>query len=879
MKAIKPMSLGLLHKPYRFRQRNHLVIVALGFFRLGESAETLLAEQDAWPDIVKRLPAEQPLDMVMPKPRGEVLAAASAFAARPVTEMPVRLQVATVDKRLRVIGDRQWFYGTTPLHGITAPALFNVMPIDYSRAYGGAEHPGNPVGTGHTGRRFGALWGGNRGAMPNLEYPAQPVSGHHKPLPPAGFGPLDVRWAPRRDKSGTYDQRWLEEHAPGLAPDLDWSVFNAAPQDQQLQGYFEGGEAYRLEGLHPQKTVIEGRLPALRVRAFLQRQGAAAAEEVAMDFDTVWLFPDAELGVALYRGQVEVADSEAADATSLLLAYERTGDTPRTLEHYRQALSLRLGTGKEALIHLMNEAPLKPAPNAAALVRQEAEAREEEARALAQSQLQLDAAVAEMGDSMPEGFVAPKAELPPFGVLPRAALARGEADLSALFARIDARVAEVQADGEARLAALAATQQELRDVTGQDESPAAAPLDDNADAALERAHGLHHARRAALLVEVQPPADGVDGDALTARAAAQGAELDRQGRRAALQAVPLALGPAAAAALGAEVRRLLASGASLAGRDLAGAALAGIDLAGADLRGALLERADLRGANLAGANLGGAVLAGTLLEGARLDGASLDGASLNRVQARGASLRQVRGRNVTAMGACLAGADLTGAELEAFIGHGADLSDATLDDARLPGAVLLQIAAPRSRWRRAQLEQAILIRSDLGEADLAGARLVRCAFAESRAGGASFQGARLDNCFFGSADLAGARLARAVARMSSWRKGALAGVDLSGGLFEQCDFGEATLQGADLRGAGFNAAILSGARLGRCDGRDSEWFQSQCRKTDFRHADLGGARFMQADLSEALFAHARLADARHLPPRLDTDTGKTEVTA
>ncbi len=860
MKAIKPLSLGLLHKPYRFAGHDRLVIVALGFFRLGADNREFLNEPPQWPEVLKRLPAEQPLDMVMPKPRGEVLAAATAYApgGKPVVEMPVRIRVGAVDKRLRVVGEREWRYGTLPLHAVAAPAPFVAMPIGYERAYGGPAHPGNPIGRGHTGTRFSAFVGVNQGAMPNVEYPERPVDGHHKALPPAGFGPLDLRWAPRNRQGGRYDSRWLKEQAPGLPLDIDWRVFNAAPPDQRIEGFFQGGEPYRLEGLHPDRREIEGRLPALRVRAFAQRRDADAPEEVALKCDTVWLFPDAELGLCLYRGEIRVAESDAADLASLLLAYENTADTPRPAAHYRAALARRL-QGRDALAHMANEAPLKPEPDAAARARQAREQEDAEAERLARSQALLDAALAEAGGAMPEGTAPPKAAPPPLGVLPKAALARGDADIAGLLARADARIAQARADAKARLAELEACRAELP-------PPAPAAQPDAAGEAVARARGIPQRQRADALLDAlaDTPATAEQRAHIETLA---GNDLDRLGRLAALEPVPAPLEPAAAEALGAEARRLLGAGESLAGRDLAGANLARIQLAGADLRGAMLERADLSGANLAGANLAGAVLTGANLAGANLTGANLDGAGCNRIAARGATLRHLQGKRVLAFAACLAGADLTGARLEKLVCHQADLTGAALDGAELPGALLLQAKAAGSRWRGARLDKAVLHRADLAGADFSGARLNGCVFAEVGAAASIWRGANLEKCFFIAADLDAADLGEARAVACGWRDAGLARANLGGGRFTQCDFSGARLERARLSGARLTACILQRAHLAGCVADGLDLFQSQARMADFSGADLRGARFMQADLAQADFTHARLDQARHLPER------------
>ncbi|HWU85292.1 MAG TPA: DUF2169 domain-containing protein, partial [Rhodocyclaceae bacterium] len=101
MKIVKPLTLGVLHRPYRYRGRHRLAIAALGFFRLGQqSGDRFLTENLQWGKIAPTLPAGVPLDHVMPKARAEVMLSGSAHAdGEPVSAMQVRLQCGPVDKR------------------------------------------------------------------------------------------------------------------------------------------------------------------------------------------------------------------------------------------------------------------------------------------------------------------------------------------------------------------------------------------------------------------------------------------------------------------------------------------------------------------------------------------------------------------------------------------------------------------------------------------------------------------------------------------------------------------------------------------------------------------------------------------------------------
>ena len=82
MKIVKPLTLGLLHKPYRYKGQNHFVIAAMGFFKLGDVNERFLTENLQWPKVVQALPVGRPVDEVMPKLRGEVLLAGHAYAPK-----------------------------------------------------------------------------------------------------------------------------------------------------------------------------------------------------------------------------------------------------------------------------------------------------------------------------------------------------------------------------------------------------------------------------------------------------------------------------------------------------------------------------------------------------------------------------------------------------------------------------------------------------------------------------------------------------------------------------------------------------------------------------------------------------------------------------
>ncbi|HZX31767.1 MAG TPA: DUF2169 domain-containing protein, partial [Rhodocyclaceae bacterium] len=720
MKIVKPMTLGVLTKPYRYRRANRLAVAVYGFFRLGGAAEgRFLTENLQWPAVLANLPAEQPLDEVMPKQRGEILLSGQAHAPdrKPVTEMPVRLVCAGVDKALRVVGDRQWYYGLVPWYRVTRPQPFTAMPLGYDRAFGGPKHPGNLIGRGFNGNALAGLVGANRGLLPNVEYPGLPATRHWRRLAPAGFGPIDLRWTPRQGRGGTYDAAWLAEDAPGLARDIDWRIFNRAPEDQWLDGFFQGGESYRLEGLHPAGT-LTGTLPRARMRAFLQREGSTAIQEVPLAWDTVWFLPEGEdpahpLGVAIWHGEAEIFDSDALDVATVMVGYEDPAQ-PRDLAHYAQVFAWRTDPAQAAL-HAFNEVELAPALGEAEAAQLAAARLQAEAELVAAREALVAELLAEVNAELEDAGLPPQPapELPPPALVPPspAAIAAGDFDLSGFMDQAMQMAEDAKAQAEAARQSMAEEQAELDALLADQPSPAEDALE-AAEAAWQEA--LHKAAQPALdlvggeadsdedcrqlldLWATQPPAD--EDEAASRREAIRSLLAAKAQKRAARRASPTPavepLPATAAARLGQQILAWIGAGVCLAGRDLAGADLRGAQLAGADLREAQLEHADLRGANLKGAQLAGAVFAGARLDGADFGGASLSAANFSASRGAGAGFRDADLSGVLAIDAQWPQADLRVARLDRMTSHRLDLTGARLDGARGEGPLLPEAKLP-----------------------------------------------------------------------------------------------------------------------------------------------------------------------------------------
>src|SRR5262249_51799236 len=203
--------------------------------------------------------------------RGEVLLTGYAFppGGKPAPVTAARLAVGPVDKTIWVVGDRFW-KATGPSEAVP----YEKMPLGYDRAFGGQGYAQNPTGKGYAPVKTES--GDTVHPLPNIEIANKLItSPRERPLP-TGFGPIDPSWPQRIKKTGTYDRKWLENRYPELAEDLDPTYYNLAPEDQQIDGYWQGGERFVLENLHPEKPQIEGVVPSFRARAFVTRVDAPA---------------------------------------------------------------------------------------------------------------------------------------------------------------------------------------------------------------------------------------------------------------------------------------------------------------------------------------------------------------------------------------------------------------------------------------------------------------------------------------------------------------------------------------------------------------------------------------------------------------------------
>lgn len=205
----------------------------------------------------------------------DVFLVADAVApAAGTKELDVSFRVGSIHKRARVSGTRAWHPGALGSAAHTGPEPFDRIPLRYEHAFGGLDQSAddaanwdreakNPVGRGFRAARTKRAW--EQTLLPNIEDPADPVKHPDGRYTPVGFGPIGRHWEPRIRYVGTYDESWLSERMPLLPDDFDDRFHHAAPPDQILAGYVQGGEAVEVVGCDTDPIVFS--LPELAAAA------------------------------------------------------------------------------------------------------------------------------------------------------------------------------------------------------------------------------------------------------------------------------------------------------------------------------------------------------------------------------------------------------------------------------------------------------------------------------------------------------------------------------------------------------------------------------------------------------------------------------------
>lgn len=864
MQVVKPGQISLNTRPLTFRKTHALSIGAMLHvpFDQGERGR-LWGEQSMWNFLAREM--ETPLiDEGIAKLTPEFLVHGHAYPpAGGGHARAVRARLGAREKTLLVFGDRHW-HGDTP----SAPEAFDKLPLSWSRSFGGPGIPANPGGIGAQ-----TIEGLHR--LPNIESPNERIVSPRQRPAPVGFGALDPLHPDRTRLRGTYGDDYLREHAPGFAPDTDWCHFNLAPADQWMEGPLEGDEIFRLEGMHPAKECIEGRLPGLRARVFARKRSDTNSGhdlvEIPLHLTTVWFFPHAERAILIFQGLTPVREDDAADVVELLAAVERIG-AARDDAHYFDVLAKRADPELGAL-HALNDADLLPEgldgsdPETetmkAALASDGLQAESERRRATVDMELAREE-VRRLGkDPDAMGLRVPEPDPVPAGP-----------ELAAYVERKLLESREQQVAAIEDMISLVEKALELEKTQG------IRLFSDGHRGPPRYRAAQHRDELKQLFAATGKPFD----EAAIFPKLLQKEDAERQGylQSAHVQPRALAMNAEEAQSLRSEMTRAHALGLrSFMLQDFTGANFANMDLSGIDFSGAHLESVDFSHSNLSGANFADAVLAharldgaiaiNTSFRGANLGSAGLVGAVFDGADLQDAILAHCHFERCQLRGAKLAGAQWMDTTWNAADGRALEAS----------GQTFYKLDLRSLRLEEADLRGCTFIECDLSSARLNGARLGGSSFVDCKLEGAQLVAVQAPNAsFVKGTRLRGANLAQSVLRDAN-----LGGMDLEGASLVRADLKGANLAGAILAGCDARAADARGALMNRATLRGGNWQSANLRdcllqKADLRNLDLRDSNLFGADLSNILIdgsvqlQGALLARARTWPRR---EAPETEV--
>ncbi|MEQ1962409.1 DUF2169 domain-containing protein [Xenorhabdus khoisanae] len=840
MKIIKPLRLSVLYRPYRWLQKNHLGISMMALADMS-SAPRLRPEPELWQLAESELKTcNGIIDLAMPKSCAEFLATGYAYTHHQTdkTACTARIQIGQLEKTLAVFGDRYWIDDKS-----SKPHAFEQMRLDWSRAFGGKGHEENPHGIGFNPE--GLENGMKVHRLPNIEalhnrLMSQQQLTSQKELPaPASFCPLDFTWPRRFTRIGKqYDKEWLENEFPGFSHDIDWRLFNAAPEDQWWteNSALPEQAQWRIWNMHPEKPVQEGILPSWNARCFIKRLrlDEEIVEEVVMRKTTIWFFPHLEQMILIWHGSAEINEDDAKDVLQMISALE-LNDNPRPESHYLHVLEQRMDKEKGALYTfrekdlipeeiigpwLDTEQPQNESPSP---LQQNFQNREKRLRE------QQKERMAEYGQDINTLFnteIAP-ISLPRLDELPEF-VEKTEQDAAKKQAEFELKQAEVIAQAKQQGIDVdeSTTKPQhrgpenlhrMRDTLRQQQHEM--QLSDDELAQMEKSiHAMYLSS-----VQTQAPALRLTGNL---------SQIIRK-----------------------RVQKIMLEGGDFSGMDFTGADLSYLDLRGANFTQTLLESACLSHCQLDEANFSEAVLARTeicnaSLRGTKLDKASLalakceqsdfSSASFNETQLQETRFDHCRFNHVVFTGLLLQ---------KIFITH-CDFQYSQWKD-----CMFMELELPALKFNHAHLNKVSFIQCKLTQAVFDHAELESCSWVETKANGSQFRSANLLTCAFAmDSELNQADFSHATLTECNLRQMPLVHAKFYATTLNNSDLSEANCQSADMQylnamkslfiRTDFRGALLNNANL----------MSALMQKCTFNNTDLREANLFRADMSQSIIS-------------------------
>lgn len=865
MQVIKPNSLSLLKQTYYLKQQQ-FVVSALSFFKLGEE-NGLLPENEQWPRLQPYLDAGVILDTGHAKGCAEWLLAGCAYSTdeKPVQKMEVKVAIDKSDKVIEVVGDR--IYGRMNLLDIQQDSTitpFTKMPLGFAQSYGGVGYDKNQMGKGRLDKQnFDAKIKGHR--LANLYVKGESIKADKQARTEACFLPREFTHPERAQYQGTYNKKWLKDIHPGFPDDTDLKLFNSAPQAQQQETFFLPNSCYELNGVHPQKSIIKGRLPSIVVRAFVTQTEASGChfKEIDTHIDTVWFFPELELGIAIHRGVLAVKDSLGLDIKNLLLALEKNTDVPRKLDYYQQVLQQRLDS-KTAAGNAFNASQLLPQLTeeeqteriklyAQALAMQEHKQVQQRYKQLKKLQKQhphLDWQTIEQNGIEQGNKNKIQHESPP-APIPQALLKKGDFDLTPYIEWSRKQEAMVKAKGRQKL-------QELQFLKKQQAQPES-NIESEASILLRSEHVVLIQSGKTVSSKLIPDDTRVEEKKVYLQKVMQ------ESTRRARQLSPVVTQTEIVDTIGSKILRqkvlsLLEQNQSLAGRDLMGADLSGLDLTGQNLRDVMLEQANLEGTQFSYALCDGLVLVGAKLDGACFTGCRLIKANLSAVNCQKAQFNNCLFDHCLMIESEFEQCDFTAAKFNKMNWVSSKIKHCLFSQSQWLGVQVVESCLKSSSWKQATLTQSTFLLCDLTESQWQHSKIERCSFLKTIFNRVDFSYLVADRVQISTIKaLIQCSFYKSRWQYCGWRELHFQHCVLSQAAFICCDFSFAHILQSDFDKTLWQGSLLLKVHFSQAGGAKALFYETNLCKADFNTVSLSSVTFHQTDLNEAQF------DQCHMP--------------
>jgi len=801
------------------------LVVTVGL--LYDVDQTIVKMELAQPWLLARFD-KAPFDSGLKKSRGSFAVQGSAYPQGELQPqgMATRVRVGDLSKTLHIHPPRRWqktLLGYKPV--VIGP--LTPLPLNAMNAFGGPDYADNLQGVGY--RPAGQEYDGV--PLPSIETERQSLTAPGDRPAWAGLMPLPTQSSSRRQYLGTMDEQWTRHRAPFLPLDTDPRWYDEVAQDQCKEGYWAGTESWSVAGMHPVSAEVTGRLPGFRPRLFVARRGnESPITEALLELDTVWLFPDVERVLLLYRDELAVADIDAEDILKLGVACERAADPRRSSADW----VARLWPQAPASVVPEDPRPPEPDPTPGLLARLQASLDAAyKAFSIEQEEALAAGAAIAARHGQPFDAAAFRHTAPDLAQSAANAKAPVVFDPVALSGEIEAEIAQAQAAGQgyadkiAQRVGIDLPAMQARINLLQAEQPAR-PL-----ASIVDRLSIPAGQKAEIRAQIE--AGQKQAKETESQIDSKIAELEKE---LALMSSPAVADMVVPPVRIVWTRQLLAASHAgeekLSGQRFRSLDLSRIDLSAGQIKNCTFDTCDLTAARLTGVDLSGCTFNDCDLSGADLQQATLNKTIFQRCRLEQATLSEARFATAYATQSGFAGADFKGADLEQT-----QFTECAFNDVNMDAA---------------NLNQASFQRCDLSGAHLVGARLSKSRFHACQLNHAQMRGADLQGASWSKTE--GQAIELSAGNLRNWRLDQ--DCRLPGIRLDDADMSDASLQGAVLSAASLRGVTLNNALVSRCDLSDSDGYHLFAHGADFTGSDLSRARWVGANLLDARLRKVRL---------------------